>query len=59
MLQAAEEKYAASQVLSQPEVRNEEGLPFTEIFEQLDEEDNVICAFTFCHYNHSLTTFRS
>ncbi|KAK0516417.1 hypothetical protein JMJ35_001020 [Cladonia borealis] len=42
MLQAAEEKYAASQVLSQPEVRNEEGLPFTEILEQLDEEDNVI-----------------
>ena len=44
MLQAAEEKYAASQVLSQPEIRNEEGLPFTEILEQLDEEDNVICA---------------
>lgn len=46
MLQAAEEKYAASQVLSQPEVRNEEGLPFTEILEQLDEEDNVICTLT-------------
>ena len=47
MLQAAEEKYAASQVLSQPEVRNEEGLPFTEILEQLDEEDNIICASNF------------
>ena len=47
MLQAAEEKYAASQVLSQPEVRNEEGLPFTEILEQLDEEDNVICTLPF------------
>lgn len=57
MLQAAEEKYAASQVLSQPEVRNEEGLPFTEILEQLDEEDNVICAFTFCLWNRLLTTF--
>jgi unconventional prefoldin RPB5 interactor 1 len=43
LLQAAEEKYAASQVLIQPEVRNEEGLPLTEIHEELDEEGNVIC----------------
>ena len=57
MLQAAEEKYAASQVLSQPEARNEEGLPFTEILEQLDEEDNVICTLIFRLWVHLLTTF--
>ena len=55
LLQAAEEKYAASQVLSQPEIRNEEGLPFTEILEQLDEEDNVICELTFSLWIHLLT----
>ena len=57
MLQAAEEKYAASQVLSQPEVRNEEGLPFTEILEQLDEEDNVICTLSFRLRVQMLTVF--
>ena len=57
MLQAAEEKYAASQVLSQPEVRNEEGLPFTEILEQLDEEDNVICTLNFPLRGQILTVF--
>ena len=57
MLQAAEEKYAASQVLSQPEVRNEEGLPFTEILEQLDEEDNVICMLSFRLRVQILTVF--
>ncbi len=57
LLQAAEEKYAARQVLSQPEVRNEEGLPFTEILEQLDEEDNVICTLSFRLGVHLLTTF--
>ena len=57
MLQAAEEKYAASQVLSQPEVRNEEGLPFTDILEQLDEEDNVICTLIFRLWVHLLTRF--
>ena len=46
LLQAAEEKYAASQVLVQPEVQNEEGLPLTEIHEELDEEGNIICMFT-------------
>ena len=43
LLTAAEEKYAASQVLTQPEVRNEDGLPLTEIHEELDEEGNVVC----------------
>ena len=46
LLQAAEEKYAASQVLVQPEVQNEEGLPLTEIHEELDEEGNIIGMFT-------------
>ena len=57
MLQAAEEKYAASQVLSQPEVRNEEGLPFTEILEQLDDQDNVICMLSFRLRLQILTVF--
>ena len=43
MLRTAEEKYAASQVLIEPEIRNEEGLPLTEIIEELDAEGNVIC----------------
>ena len=57
MLRAAEEKYAASQVLSQPEIRNEEGLPFTEILEELDEDDNVICTLHLCLGVRSLTVF--
>ena len=43
LLNATQEKYAATQVVSQPEVRNEEGLPLTEIHEELDENGNVIC----------------
>ncbi|KAL2040222.1 hypothetical protein N7G274_007125 [Stereocaulon virgatum] len=46
LLQAAEEKYAASLVLVQPEVRDEEGLPLIEIHEELDEEGNVISGTT-------------
>ncbi|KAL6716487.1 hypothetical protein ACLMJK_006054 [Lecanora helva] len=46
LLEAAEEKFAASQVLIQPEVRNEEGLPLTEIFEELDDTGNVISSST-------------
>lgn len=42
-LQSIENKLAASTVLSNPEVLNEEGLPVTEIREELDDEDNVIC----------------
>lgn len=42
LLNSAQEKYATTQVLSQPEVRNEEGLPLTEIHEELDEKGNVI-----------------
>lgn len=42
-LEAANEKFLAATVISQPEVRNEEGLPLTEIREELDEDGNVIC----------------
>ncbi|MCJ1462986.1 hypothetical protein MMC07_001590 [Pseudocyphellaria aurata] len=41
-LRNAEEKAAASLVLSQPDIRNEDGLPLTEIREDLDDEGNVI-----------------
>ena len=29
--------------ISRPDVRNEERLPITEIYEELDEDGNVIC----------------
>ncbi len=45
LLIAAEEKLVASTVLSRPGIQNEEGLPLTEIREELDEEGNVICAY--------------
>ncbi|CAG9989853.1 unnamed protein product [Clonostachys byssicola] len=41
-LQAAENKYAAASIISQPDARDEEGQPITEIVEELDEDDNVI-----------------
>ena len=34
---------AASNVVVPPDVRNEEGLPVTEIREELDDEGNVLC----------------
>lgn len=40
-LAAADQKLAAANVLINPDVRDEEGLPFTDIIEELDEEDNV------------------
>lgn len=40
-LEAAEHKLAAASVLINPDVRDEEGLPFTDIVEQLDADDNV------------------
>ena len=42
-LSLAEEKLAAVNVVIQPEVRNEERLPITEIREELDDEGNVLC----------------
>ncbi|KAK0382091.1 hypothetical protein CLIM01_00506 [Colletotrichum limetticola] len=41
-LETAEEKHAAASVLSNPDVRDEVGLPITEIIEELDEEGNVL-----------------
>lgn len=40
-LEAAEQKLAAATVLINPDVRDEEGLPFTDIIEELDEDDNI------------------
>lgn len=37
----AEDKLAAATIISTPDVRNEEGLPLTEIMEELDDDDNV------------------
>jgi unconventional prefoldin RPB5 interactor 1 len=45
-IEAAETKLAAATVISTPEVRNEEGLPLTEIIEELDEEGNIISSRT-------------
>ncbi|KAF7559374.1 hypothetical protein G7046_g4770 [Stylonectria norvegica] len=41
-IEAAENKYAAATVISQPDATDEEGQPITEIIERLDDEDNVI-----------------
>jgi unconventional prefoldin RPB5 interactor 1 len=40
-IEAAENKLASATIISTPDVRNEEGLPLTEIVEELDEEGNV------------------
>ncbi|KAF6838541.1 hypothetical protein CPLU01_02342 [Colletotrichum plurivorum] len=41
-LEAAEQKHAAASIVSNPDVRDEDGLPITEIIEELDEEGNVL-----------------
>ncbi|RYC53873.1 hypothetical protein CHU98_g12337 [Xylaria longipes] len=41
-VEAAENKLAATRVVSFPEATDEEGLPITEISEELDDDDNVI-----------------
>jgi unconventional prefoldin RPB5 interactor 1 len=41
-IEAAENKLAAATVISNPDVRDEEGLPLTEIIEELDDDGNVI-----------------
>ena len=43
-LQIAEDKLSAIDVVIHPEVRTEDGLPLTEIMEELDDDGNVICA---------------
>lgn len=40
---AAEEQLASVSFVIQPEATTEEGLPVTEIYEELDEDGNVIC----------------
>jgi unconventional prefoldin RPB5 interactor 1 len=45
-LEAAENKLTAATIISNPDVRNEEGLPITEIIEELDEGGNVISGRT-------------
>lgn len=45
-LESANEKLLTANVVSQPEVRNEEGLPITEISEELDDDGNIICQCT-------------
>ncbi|MCJ1354811.1 MAG: hypothetical protein MMC33_004801 [Icmadophila ericetorum] len=45
-LETANEKFLAATVISQPEVRDEEGLPLTEIREELDEDGNVTSSST-------------
>ncbi|ESZ97445.1 hypothetical protein SBOR_2134 [Sclerotinia borealis F-4128] len=41
-IETAEEKLVKATIISTPDVRNEEGLPVTEITEELDDEGNVI-----------------
>ncbi|KAI6082480.1 Prefoldin subunit-domain-containing protein [Hypoxylon rubiginosum] len=41
-LEEAENKLAAVTVVANPDATDEEGLPITEIFEELDDDDNVI-----------------
>ncbi len=41
-LEAAENKLAAARAVANPEATDEDGLPITEISEELDDDDNVI-----------------
>lgn len=41
-LEAAEQKLATATVVIDPDVRDEDGLPFTDIIEELDENGNVV-----------------
>jgi unconventional prefoldin RPB5 interactor 1 len=45
-IETGENRLAAATVISTPDVRNEEGLPLTEIIEELDEEGNTISSHT-------------
>lgn len=45
-IDVAENRLAAATVISTPDVRNEEGLPLTDIIEELDEEGNIISSHT-------------
>ncbi|KAI0536783.1 Prefoldin subunit-domain-containing protein [Xylaria digitata] len=41
-LEVAENRLAAARVISNPEATDEDGLPITEISEELDDDDNVV-----------------
>lgn len=45
-IEAAENKLAAATIVSTPDAINEDGLPLTEIVEELDEEGNIISSHT-------------
>ncbi|CAG8960423.1 hypothetical protein HYFRA_00008141 [Hymenoscyphus fraxineus] len=45
-IETAEKKLLSATIISTPDVRNEEGLPLTEIVEELDEEGNIISSHT-------------
>ena len=47
-LQAAEDRLEALEVMNHPKAQSEEGLPLTEITEELDEDGNVICQWQNC-----------
>ena len=42
-LQVAEDQLSSVDVVINPEARHEEGLPLTEIAEELDDDGNVLC----------------
>ena len=46
-LEAAEDRLKAIELVIHPEERSEEGLPLTEINEELDEDGNVICQWQY------------
>ncbi|KAJ0279646.1 hypothetical protein COL940_006642 [Colletotrichum noveboracense] len=43
-LESAEQKHAAASIVSNPDVRDEDGLPITEIIEELDKEGNIVAS---------------
>ncbi|KIN02308.1 hypothetical protein OIDMADRAFT_41430 [Oidiodendron maius Zn] len=45
-IEAAENKLAAATIVSTPDAMNEDGLPLTEIVEELDEEGNIVSSHT-------------
>jgi unconventional prefoldin RPB5 interactor 1 len=45
-IETAESKLATATIISTPDVRNEDGLPLTEIVEELDEEGNIVSSHT-------------
>ncbi|TKA61011.1 hypothetical protein B0A49_10971 [Cryomyces minteri] len=45
-LNTAERKLSTAMIVSAPEIRGEDGLPLTEIREELDDDGNIICNTT-------------